>query len=793
MNYHVRRQGEDLGIFSGEELRLRRQSGQFSGNEYVQREGAPDWQPIDLVLQYGFRMTPPPLPTAAARPRGANPALIGVIVVLSIFGILVFAGFFVWVMSRAMTVAQGAANLAHPGALAVASRPLVWTTNSLTCKDANKRMRGLYLREWAAGYKDRGQHDPALDTEVEHYLRVWIDNQYGGPDATNQAWFEEETEKLGHDPNCRDPLVLAVVSANRLNWYRARDGLEQTVNSFLLSGHKAYPKLYATVRYTEQMDDQPGKIPSLDASAMKLFGQCFSDGSFGPADQQEIVEILVNGWGDNFFRRNSAAICNLVDGLGDQYRWLALALRGDREINEAWAARGSGYASSVTAASWKGFESHLSSARALLTEAWKLRPDFPFAPCRMITVALGESDVKEMRLWFDRTTMAQVDYPGAWVAMRWGLRPRWFGNERSILALGEMAIRSGRFDTDVPHKYLDCLADLESEGRLSQQEAYGRSDVWPSLQKVYEGYISDPAQRDRRDAWRGIYAVTAYISGNQKVARTQLEALGWKLPAESLAGWGIDYSLVPLEVAACTGPLGAKVLDAESRNRDRDYAEALKRYTALNGASVADERTKQFITLRLSQLAIAQRLEQGEWVDLMPASDDDLNWVFSFGKAHRLPDGGLEVTYGPHGHMFFSRVPVGSNFEVRGQVEFVRSSNKDFQGGIVMGVPDFNSWNWYGFRLKRDLVEGDVVCLGEGWSRREISRKHPLTDTNTFDFILKNGRVTESVNGASVVDQAEPPVEITVPDQGYLVGLGAFSYSDETVIRYHDVQVRKLR
>ena len=75
MNYHVRRQGLDLGTFGLDELRRRRLSGELAGNEYVQAEGTADWQPLDLVLQRGHALLPPPLP-ASISPRGPNQALI---------------------------------------------------------------------------------------------------------------------------------------------------------------------------------------------------------------------------------------------------------------------------------------------------------------------------------------------------------------------------------------------------------------------------------------------------------------------------------------------------------------------------------------------------------------------------------------------------------------------------------------------------------------------------------------------------------------------------------------------
>ena len=67
MKYRVRRQGENLGLFSLEELRNRRTTGEFTGAEYIQDENRSDWQPLDLVLQQGYRVTPPPLPPAVSR------------------------------------------------------------------------------------------------------------------------------------------------------------------------------------------------------------------------------------------------------------------------------------------------------------------------------------------------------------------------------------------------------------------------------------------------------------------------------------------------------------------------------------------------------------------------------------------------------------------------------------------------------------------------------------------------------------------------------------------------------
>jgi hypothetical protein len=89
--------------------------------------------------------------------------------------------------------------------------------------------------------------------------------------------------------------------------------------------------------------------------------------------------------------------------------------------------------------------------------------------------------------------------------------------------------------------------------------------------------------------------------------------------------------------------------------------------------------------------------------------------------------------------------------------------------------------------------EGDVTCFAEGWSRDQIVQHIVLNDvTNSFDMTLQDGKVTASVNGIDVFDHAVPPREISVPDNSYLVGLGAFNDSQDTIIRYRNVQLRKL-
>jgi hypothetical protein len=803
MNYRVRRQGEDLGVFSLEELRYRRKSGELNGGEYIQGEGRPDWQPLDLVLQQGYRVLPPPLPPSVSR-NGPHESVIWLIVGGGVFCFILFIAFFVYLGFNAQRGFRTAFNSARiqqnlnrssSEGVAAASKPVAWTSNTLTVLDVQKRDREFRLRQWEDGYDKRGQHNPASDAEAKLFIRVWIDRNHGGPEATNPMSLEAESVRLANDPNCTDPLVLTVAADASIEMFESTHRFERALAAFPDSHHRAYPRLYASVKVAGLLSDDPERIAALDATSLKLLRDCFADGSFLPGDQQEIGEILVNGWGGGFFARNGAAICQLMHQAGPSYQWLALTLDGERSINEAWKARGSGWASSVTAEGWRGFSDHLVAARKDLTQAWELQPGFPLAPCRMMTVALGDSGADEMRLWFDRTLTAQIDYSRAWSEMRWGLRPRWHGSEAALLALGRTAINTGRFDTDVPRKFVDCVYDVESEMQLpAGHHIFGRSDVWPDLQRVYEGYIrqAQPYPQSLRE-WQTSYTVFAYFAGKYDIAAEQLKALDWKPQAQNLTGWSTDLSLMPMEVAARTGLLGPKITEAEFSYQNGDVAGAMRQFTDLQAPIDPDKLTGEFVQARLASLDMEQRLQKGEWVDFLPSQNNDPGWVCSRGKIQRLPDGAVEVQSGPEGHFLFSRARVGSNFEIRGEFEVVRSSTKYFQAGLVMGTPDVDAYEFHAFRIKRHPSEGDIACFAQGWGLPQIQQRAKLNDTrNSFDFRLYHGRITASVNEDEVFKNAEPKTAIDTPDNDIRAGLGAFNDSNDTVIRYRNVQIRKL-
>lgn len=797
MNYHLNRNGQDLGVFPVEELQRRRATGDLDGSEMVWTAGMVEWQPLDSILT--------PAVTEVVPPAKSNRTLFVVLAVLA--GFMVIGAVIIGVVGYKIvrpalkppateTAAGPDSGFAQMSAMAAASQPVVCDSNTLTAADVVKSGREFRMRQYVAGYQQRGERNPECDALALGFLTNWIACNFNGTVDTNLPPLAELSDRLANDPACTDPLVLAVAAVNAVELHEAVRRLERAVKGFENSKHLGYPKFYATVMLGEKLiNDKTDRLPVLDAQALQYLQSALTDGSVRSEDQAEIADVLIFGWGNRFFRRNEVAIYTMVQGRGKAYQWLALVLEGEHEINEAWRARGNGYANAVSQAGWQGFSEHLALARKSFTQAWTLNPSLPLAPDRMMTVSLGDAGIGEMRRWFDRTTAAQMDYDKAWSEMRWGLRPRWFGDPDAMLAFGEMALKTRRFDTDVPRKYLDSVADLAAELKLPQsRNLYGREDIWPRLQELYDGYIAEPSLTEyERDGWRSSYAVAAYLVGKYDVARKPLQALNWQPHAWNLTGWDVDLTLLPQEVAARTGSQSELVTAAESRHQKGDEAGALAIYNGLASSKMADELTRVFARERLATLKVEQVLQGGGWADWLPTDAGFTGWQVAFGQCKRLPDGALEVSSDQNGHLLYSRVNLGTEFEVRGQFEVVSNSSQAFQAGLVMGLPQFNTYNWYAFRIKRNSDEGEVASFSQHWTRRQILAPASLDSrTNTFTFRFQNGRVSATVDDREVFKEVVPPQDTRVTTNEFLLGLGAFNDTNSTVIRYRNIQVRKL-
>ncbi|MEY4386084.1 MAG: hypothetical protein RLY20_1367 [Verrucomicrobiota bacterium] len=799
VNYRLHRHGQEADDISLEELARRRGAGELNGTEMIWREGMSQWEPLDKVLADPPPLPtgPPPLPRHAQKPKRQRWLIITVTILggLSVLCVvaLVLANFARRFSAQVDRAGAGRTDIA----MEAARKPVETSTNSITHKEYESRLREFRVRHYLNGYLDHGVRLPAYDAKAVGFITNWINEHHNGPVNTNLPPLNELGDFFANDPNCTDPLLLTIASTEAVEQHEALRRLERAVAAHRTSSYQGYPRLYAAVLLSDQLlVDKKDRQPVLDAEALQYFKQTLTDG-LSARDQEDLAENLLYGWAKNFYTRNAEALCEAASNAGESYRWLELVLRGQLEVKQAWAARGGGYVNTVSDTGWRGFSEHLANARKHLTAAWQLHPDSPIAPNLMIYVSLGDSNITEMRNWFDRVTRARVDYPGAWGHMRWGLRPRWYGDYDSMLAFGSTALNTHRFDTDVPRMFFDSVSDLEQEYQLpAGQHLYDRPDIWPKLQEMYEGYIKAASNPESKRAWRSSYAAVAYLAGKMDVARKQLELLQWQPNMHSLAGWGRDLSLLPAEVAARTGSNAAQVGLAESHLDQGRLEAALMLYRELAHATEPNPAARSFVMNRLSTLKVAAAIKGTnqalQHVDILPEDDALSGWRQVHGQFRRLADGSLEVEADQYGHMIYLPVNIGRDFEVEGSFEVVSSSSDAFQAGLVMGLPSWDTATWYSFRIKRNADEGDVASFADGWQKKQLLSPAKLNaGTNTFWMRFSGGKVTAQVNGVLVLNGVKAPKNTAIPEDTFYLGLGAFNDMNRTVIRYHRLRLCK--
>jgi hypothetical protein len=794
MDYHVLRDGKSLGVFPREDLASRKLTGELLGSDLVWCQGMDKWETLDSILQGS---TPPPIPPRVTlqSQQVKLPRSIGWIVALVVASIVAGSAalvFFSIKTFKRLRVAQQMSS--SQGGLEAVTAPILVDPKTKTEKDVQARAKAFRVRQYIDGYKERGHRGDSFDSDAITFLNAWITQTYGDNESqteTNLVSYRDLADKLGANPACDDPLLLTLAGVTSMERHAKLERLDQALKLFPNSRHRAYPHFYALISLGAE---QPSRFVELNRAALDALQSVFDDGSITPDDQPEIAELFLNGWAHDFFERNSASILRIITSKGESYEWLRLIIEGEHHIGEAWRARGGGYANSVTDKGWEAFSTHSAAARTALKQAWRLRPDLPQAPARMIYVAMGDSSAEDMRGWFDCALTAQIDYNPAWWNMRWGLRPRWHGSTEALLALGTNAIGTGRFDTDVPRKFLDVVEDLESElSLLRGQHIYARPDIWPHLARMYEGYIAHPAQTNNQAWWRTTYSVVAFLSQHYPEAKQQLAALDWKPVPYALTGWSWDLSLMPLEVAAKTSPAARPISSAESSRRRGGFDDTIQRYQQQLSSTNLDERTIQFIRHRLAIAEMERRVQSGEWIPFMPSSNDDLVWSRSVGTFRSVRMNWLEVDSDPRGHFAYSRCRVGSDFEIRGEFDVVKSSTADFQAGIVMGLPLVDENDWLAFRIKHNRFENDLVSYSQGWTTKQVVKQTPVrSDHNSFRFRLQRGIASAWLNDEQVFSGEKQPAQIYLNGDGFFVGLGAYNDVNQTTIRYREVELRKL-
>ena len=230
--------------------------------------------------------------------------------------------------------------------------------------------------------------------------------------------------------------------------------------------------------------------------------------------------------------------------------------RGAMLVEEAWDARGSGYANTVTDAGWRRFGELLSQAAGDLDAAAKIEPRAWPVQRELITLAMGMGRPRSeaQAAWQAAMDACPTDY-WACSSMLWYLQPRWLGTPQSQLAEANRIAATGDPQACIPRLLPESYWDLaqspsEDDDRYAdRREILSESDVAaeviPALERCIEANPEDYASRTM------LLAVAYWRQDRDRVA---------KLTA-AIGRPGLDEVPATLDERYATRYLYAEILD----------------------------------------------------------------------------------------------------------------------------------------------------------------------------------------------------------------------------------------
>lgn len=356
------------------------------------------------------------------------------------------------------------------------------------------------------------------------------------------------------EAGCRDPLVRYLTA--RLAYRQTLDAPATTkifdeLAKQIAAEHRYGAALLCFIKkdafVVARSVNQVGR--GVEKPVGDLLKKALADGSYGKDDDAVFVLHQMDAqWVDLPDARPAAFLEYYKNPALPE--WARNTLQGFCEYALAWEARGGGWGSEVTEQGWTGFREHLAKAIPLLTEAWKQRPDQPYAAGSMIPIAMagGGEGKNTVRLWFDRAVAAQFDYRPAYTSVLWADRPRWGGSHELMIAFGRACRDTGRFDTFVPNVFREAVEDVLSETDDHRAYLQAHPRLVRELMALDRDWIQHSGATGAADVWRTRLAIEAWCIGDFKTVREALEKLphGLTLAPENLR----EMRASGLEIAA---------------------------------------------------------------------------------------------------------------------------------------------------------------------------------------------------------------------------------------------------
>ncbi len=301
---------------------------------------------------------------------------------------------------------------------------------------------------------------------------------------------------------CKDPLVnylyirFAMDQANERE--RFADSFMQMMRTMNGSTYPPVRKFYAAARTMDQTLYTYGYNATNSSNLNEAWSvleqnllNTLSDKTVPPEEAYEVAELATTLDGGKSLQQMYQRIEPLYfqNWPNDYTAWL---LKGEANIRMAWAARGGGYADTVSDNAWKTFKDDLNVADMSLAKAWGMCTNDERIPIQMIKVCEGLQKPRgEMETWFNR---AMAINPDSFIACEQKLHylyPQWYGSREDMVAFGRQCLASTNWGGYVPLMLYQAHSEFWFHLQNSdyKKQYWQLPDVWPDVEASFERFF----------------------------------------------------------------------------------------------------------------------------------------------------------------------------------------------------------------------------------------------------------------------------------------------------------------
>lgn len=650
-----------------------------------------------------------------------------------------------------------------------------------------------HLEKWPAlAERARGFVKQALLAEINH---PEVDRSRT-PEGLEKEGLE--LEKAGVD----EPLVLWATAWAAWDWREgymdARTKLHKAARHNTLKDYPAALRLMIRKLIYDIEDDRNDDEPSYKEEYYKAGMQAANDAASYAAEDDEIL------WHDMrhvFYRRYLAKHHAEMVKLMETPRftpWLREMMQGQLYSSLGWESRGGGYAGTVTADGWKGFEQYMPAAATHFRKAWALRQDRAGPATGMIDIfkaGFGEPG-ETSRLWFDRAVAAQFDATEAYYDYVWALRPRWGGSVDKIRALLLACALTDRPDTAVAEVVLKLVDFVKSDSDAKDDRAVLQTPILKEAVLHTTRRLAEEPSRVWERAWRfadsGVYA---WKAADYPLADDILRQVPVPFPRQTRRKLHLAGNEMEVRGQAAVFAIGmeqewAAVEEAYANGKS---AEALEEAGTI--ASRFQGEPPGMLLERMAACKFEAAFASGEWVKIA-AYPDMAEWHHLSGQWSGLKSGTLRnIGHDGQGYLLHNG-RVGRDFELRG--DYTVEGKDPYQGlSIMLGYhrpvrESFIACSQWGNR-----GDGSVATLLRDFAQTSAPRTILRGDDRTWRFhiLCKDGHVTFRLNHHDVLldhlNQNKQGEAFEVPEHG-LIGFSSHFLGIGTTTSIRHLEIRHL-